>query len=390
MSDQGQPLRGKGPGRPSADPFPASRGAAPPPREMHVKVSAYGECLAGPRGVCFVEGWEEGLVQEERQALVSPPPVGGRLGSPGRPLAGLEAWARRLRDELAAALPARAGRVHARVGRARVEESVERPGGPPRHWKRIIATGEALLGENPDLPAWSRVTMVEGPASGWPPGFVPAVARAVAGPADATPGAERSRGTPLAVDVFALADMLRAEAAGWAIGHPRPGSPVASPAVAVDDPGFPFPASPVDRDGEGEPVRPFAVVRDGRLLLRPRTLAEERRGEGRSTGSAVRPSWRAPGRAGWRFLRLDVRAPVHPWPDRVRLVTRTMLAGGHLLVGGVLLEGGCPRARWGLVPAPPPRTWLREIVAPLGIRVPDGSGVPVAVPPVLVAEDLLG
>ncbi len=390
MSDQGQPHREEGPRRLPGDPFPASRGAAPPPREMHVKVSAYGECLVGPRGVRFVEGWEEGLVQGERPALVSPPPVGGRLGSPGRPLAGLARWARRLRDELAAALPVRAGRLHVRVGRARVEETLERPGGAPRHWNRIVATGEALLGASPDLPEWSRVTLVEGPASGWPPGFVPAVARAVAEPPGESSPVESPAGMPLAIDVFALADLLRAEAGGWAGGQPRPGSRVAASNVAVDDPGFPFPASPVDRDGEGEPVRPLAVVRDGRLLLRPRTLVEERRGEGRSTGSSVRPSWRAPGRAGWRFLRLEVRAPLHPWPDRVRLVTRTMLAGGHLLVGGVVLEGGWPRARWGLIPAPPPGAWLRGILAPLGIPVLDGSGVPVAVPPVLVAEELLG
>ncbi len=275
------------------------------------------------------------------------------------------------------------------MSRARVEETLERPGGPPRHWKRVISTGEVLLGETPELPRWSRTTLVEGPGAGWPPGFVPAVARAVADPPEELPARSLPGDLPLAVDAFALADFLRWEAAAWAGGQRRPGSPVAAPVVIVDDPGFPFPARPVDRDGEGEPVRPLAVVRDGRLLVRPRSLVEERRGEGRSTGSAVRPSWRVPGRAGWRFLRLAVRGPAPPWPARVRLVTRTLLAGGHLLVGGVLLDHGWPRARWGLVPAPPPAAWLGGIRAPLGIPVLDGSGVPVAVPPVLVEEGLL-
>ena len=386
MSDQGHPGQAPGGPGPFSGPAHRSRDPAPVPREMHVKVSAYGECTVGPRGTIVVEGWEEGLVQGGRSALVSPPPIGGRLGAPGTPLVGLEGRARRLLEEAVAHLPAHRDRLHVRLGRARVEEVLERRGGPPRTWGRVVVSGEILLGERPLLPAWSRVAPLPPGDAGWPAGFVPAVARAVADPPVEDLPAER---LPLALDVFALADVLRAEAARWAAGHPRPGAQVIARHVLVDDPGFAFPAQPVDRDGEGEPVRPLPVVRDGRLLLRPRTLAEERRGEGRSTGSSVRASWRDPSRAGWRFLRVRILGPRATWPPRVRLVTRTMIAAGHLLVGGVILEEGVPRARWGLRPAPPPSAWLHALGPSLDVPVPDGSGLPVSVPPVLVEEDLL-
>ncbi|UCF66196.1 MAG: hypothetical protein JSV80_10380 [Acidobacteriota bacterium] len=272
--------------------------------------------------------------------------------------------------------------------RAAVSEQIT-GGGLDRGWRalRHVVTAEALIGFAAQRPRWSRITLLREREAGWPDGFLDAVVRVMISARDDLPecaGQSLPRKT-LWLDVFAVADLVRAASRTWLRGAVQLGDRVASPAVEILDPGFFYPAGLDDRDAEGRSVRPLSVISRGRWRERPRSMLDEREGRGCSTGSSVRPSWRQPAEARWRTLvvRAARREDVTPPRDAV-VVTRVIVVGGETLGDGFVLERGEPVARWGLSRLPAPDWWLQHIAAFCGPAVPDGNGFPVVAPSALI------
>ncbi len=363
--------RGLGPGSDKRSGYPS--GGPPPPRasrRFDALVTATGNALGG--------GVESGV---PGSAVPSEPPPWTA------PDQGWEPLAARLRELVAARLPAWADRVAVEVSSADVVEGARR---------RRVAFARVLLGPNPRLPLWSRALLLPDPAgadadagtradTGIEPAWLAPLVREVEAWALPWRGAAPRAGQEAVLDAFAAADLLRAAAAAWLHPGARAGRRVLARGFDLDDPGSPF-AGGVD--DEGTPERPLAAVRDGLLVMRPRGLADEQAGRGRSTGSAVSSSWRSAPAPGWRSLVLTApRAAA--LPPRAPVVTRVVLlpgAAGTTGAGGTaVLFGHVPdEGRFGPWPAGAPADLLAAAYASCGPAVADAVGVPVTVPPLLL------
>lgn len=366
--DSGHDQRRSNPG----DPLSADPRAGDGNLDHSGKSSRVREWISGSAGDGLLTGWEAGPLRglADSEAPASPAVDADDQGLDGA---------------------AQAGALRARVIRAvgpgvevsvAVTRAVVREGGG----ERTLTAYRVGLGGTPTFPAWVRVTLPPGEEAGLSPAWCAAAARETAAwslPAAAEPAAlPLASGLPLVLDAFAAADLLRAAAAGW-LAPGRAGSRVAAPTVAIDDLGPQIGSGaaghdPDARDAEGTPMRPFAVVRDGRLVGLPRTADA-----GAPTGSVVRGSWRTPARAGWRSLVLDA-GPPQPWPDDAVVLTRVIPLHGDVLVAGHVRRAGRAVVRLGPAPAPPPGWWLARVAAALDHPVADASGLPVAVPALLV------
>jgi hypothetical protein len=236
---------------------------------------------------------------------------------------------------------------------------------------RTITVVRALVGADPLVPLWSRSLPLRSMDEPVPESWIEALGRVVAGLAPARSVADPvANAETLVIDVFAAADLVRAAASAW-LGA-RSGTVVASAAVRIDDPGWWFDGPPVD--AEGHPIRPLAVVRDGRLFALPRS----------GTGSLVRGSWREQPAMGWRSLRVSA-VDRTAFPEDAVVLERIITLPRQLLGCGTVRSGGKAVASWGPVPIPAPSWWLQRVTASCGAPVADGEGVPVDVPPLVVA-----
>lgn len=351
-------------GSPAAGMFPPSRDAE--------RTSVFREVRACARGLSTDEGHERGR-------------FGDRVPAPPRPgertCAVPAAAAVALRELVAESLPLPRAEVAVSLAAATVTDTLPAVGGGIA-CSREIAFCRVLLGPDPDLPRWSRTFSAR--PSAWnpetPPPWIAPLRREVRSwtGRESRPPAP---GTLAVLDAFAAADLARTVAVGWLAANLGAGQAVLPAGLEVDDPGFAFPplAGSGDLDAEGSVCRPLRVVRAGCLLELPRTLGGQGGGTGAPTGSAVVTSWRGRPQAGWRSLtvRADARVPL---PDGLPVVTRVLLLEGLPLVAG-LLPGG---ARFGPVPLGTPAAWLGAALAGCGPAVPDGTGIPVSVPPLLV------
>ena len=370
-----------------------------------VKSSEVREFTVWSGGEQAGQGWEQGSwwgsgdADEHRSAVPDTPDwsaagLSDDLGPPARALREALASAVSIRDEHVALRLTTAATLETLQPdetreTAETNETLETKSCHPRarrgrvsrrRWSRRVAAAQALLGPRAELPSWSRIAPLSGALDRWPDGWPGAADRAVwgwlAGRADRVEGKELPSG-PLVLDAFALADLLRVESKRWTRSARRGGT-VASSAVSIDDPGFAFPADGEDRDGLGAAVRAEAVVRRGVLQMLP---ADAR--DGRPLpGFAVRESWRRPPSAGWRSLALD--AARTEAPASAIVVTRVQILGGRVLASGHLTERGRRTACFGPIGVPPPAWWLSGICGAVGEAVPDATGLPVCVPPVLI------
>lgn len=345
------------------------------------------ECLAAHDGTRIVRGWEAGGSAPGGGSPIVRAPRSDESTLPA-PIGGLREWAAALWERLVNELPLPPSEVAVLLSRAEAVESICGGPGSLLTLSRRVTYVRVLLGADPWCPRWTRAAPLLEDCAPLPDAWVDAAAREVSGWNPLLPQESNllldDRSAPVVVDVFAFADLLRTAAAGWLARGVRCGDIVASPSLAVDDPGFPFPAAGGDRDAEAQPVRPLVVIREGRLWNRPRSLADEARGLGRSMGSSVRESWRRPMTARWRSLVVHGGGE-HPWPADALVLTRVLvLPNGALLGGGYRLEDGRPRARFGPLPAQDADWWMSRIDGLIGPRAPDGGGIPVEAPAGLV------
>ncbi len=370
-------------------PCPLDRDPWPRTVSSFAKASALAECFVSHDTVRVTRGWESGGNLGERAGLqFAAPSADADADLRPAPDESLTEWASELRRVLVGQLPLAPSHVAIVLSKADVVETVVRATGQVLSLSRRVAYARILLGPDPSRPRWTRAAPLRTEGELISDEWSQALAREVAGWDPALPeilgGAFLFPSLPLVLDPFAFADLLRSAAARWLDRRTPAGESVASPATDIDDPGFAFPAAGGDRDAEGEPVRPLAVVRDGRLWGRPRTLAEEAAGLGRSTGSAVRESWRTPAGPGWRSLVIRNRGG-GAMPDECTVLTRVLfLPGGAVLGAGHRLERGRPCARWGPAPAPDARWWLPRVSRLIGPGIADGGGIPVHAPAALV------
>jgi hypothetical protein len=268
-----------------------------------------------------------------------------------------------LRRALVGQVPERfADRLEVVVTRARVTETDAREADGSAAEERDLTTAAVSFHGPEGLALWSRIAPLSPAATDWPAGWVPAVARELAGWRELPVLAGLDPG-PVIVDVFAMADLLRGAALGWLAGEPPPGARVAPSAVCVLDAGL-------DVATGAEEGAPREWVAEGRL--RPAA----------SRAPLVRPSWRERPRPGWHELALGFEAkPEHAWPSSAVLVSRIARVGNSTFGSGQLIEGGEARGVWGPWPLPSPTWWLLRLAGPCGAPVPDGTGAPVRVPP---------
>ncbi len=370
-------------------PCPVDRDPWPRTVSSFAKASALAECFVSHDTVRVTRGWESGGDLREGAGLQFAAPSADVDLRPA-PDEALTEWASELRRALVEQLPLAPSHVAIVLSRADVVETVVRTTGQVISLSRRVAYARILLGPDPTRPRWTRPAPLRTDGEQLPAEWSRALSREVAGWDPAFPeissGALFFPSLPVVVDAFACADLLRSAAARWLERGAPAGESVASPVIDVDDPGFAFPAAAGDRDAEGEPVRPLAVVRDGRLWGRPRTLAEERLGLGRSTGSAVRESWRTPAGPGWRSLVIRDRGGGSA-PDECAVLTRVLfLPGGAVLGAGHYRKRGRPCARWGPAPAPDAQWWLLRVSRLIGPGITDGAGIPVHAPAALVED----
>jgi hypothetical protein len=335
-------------------------------RSEGTKRSRLEEVRAHPGGTTVTRGFEQGSwAPWPRCAPDRPPP--GALGEDHPPAARTEA--ERLREELVTAAPAAwSRRIQATVVRAQVAETDETRGSPAPS-ERAVASGTVTVLSPAGLGLWSRVALLAGDR--WPEGWVEAVVRQLGDVSGPLPGGGVSlppelRRLPTIVDVFAMADLLRAAAGQWLTDDRRRGTQVTPRQVVIGDVETPG-------DESGSAIRP--VVEGGRL------------GWGAREARHLRSSWRDLPAPGWSHLQLTfTEVGLRAWPEAVNLVRRIDRVGGITFASGAAFRPAEPPSPWGPVPVPEPAWWLLRLQAPCGPRVPDGTGPPVSVPACLLVE----
>ncbi|MBP7146620.1 MAG: hypothetical protein KBD01_03680 [Acidobacteria bacterium] len=310
-----------------------------PPRR---KRSALAEVSLGPWGWSLGEGWEQG---EPGTAPTTP-------DEPGRPPAeGLQDLAQALRDEARSCLALPDGALALHVSAAIIDD-----GGVLRR----VAAARLAIGDDPDAPLWERAAPLGPGAGGWPAGWLDAVRREVGGwdpRLGPQHGPFRGAESGIAVDAFALADIVRLAAAEWFRG-PVSRVRVAAPALDIRDEELFAPEPPATAGP------PSTVVRAGLLVGKP--------------GDPGGGSWRGGAGPAWRHLVVEPGGT--GLPDAEWWLTRVVALPGALLGAGFRRAGPGIAGRWGPEPIPPPGWWLRNVVALAGPAVPDATGLPVSAP----------
>lgn len=375
MSDQGPPSA------PSAD-----LGAEPSQRARGRASGALLRVGARAKSSAFVAVTVSGAgIQVEQCVERGGTPGGADQGFPGEPLPPrrlrapgrrwLEAAGARL-FEAASANAGDHGALAVRVVSARVVES-DQDGGRSLH--RLVSVAEWRVGANPALPVWVRVAPLDlspraPERARWPTGFPEAARRALPGrlPPGPRPVSLLDEDA-LVLDAFAASDLVRGAALGWA-RHECAGSLVASAALDVEDLGPRWIGKPTNRDAVGDRARGGPVVRRGTLVALPR-----------GAGHRVRASWRESVQDGWHSLRAI--APSAAWPRDALVITSVIGMGPGLFGAGFRMRDARPVERFDPVPIPPAAWWLSRVAAALGPPVEDATGLPCAVPPLLIEPD---
>jgi hypothetical protein len=331
-----------------------------------MKSSVLAVAQAGPLGVRSGRGWEAGRLE----------PAGSRpeeLAAPLVPMrpapadTDLAERAAALRRELIAAVALDPAAVVVEVSCAAVTED---PGDGVAPVHRRVESAQALLGAAHG-PRWTRLAPLAADSADWPPGFLEAAAREVAGWDLPLAARELPDDAPIVVDAFAAADLLRLEARRWLSERPRPGTRVGREAFRVEDAGPLFRAEG-ERDALGRPVRAYRVVDAGRLGAVPGGSDAD------DAGTSVRTSWREPPRPGWRSLAVAA-TPASSWPDDGLIVTRVAVLGPHLLVSGWRREAGRPSGAVLYRPMTLVECSPAGAAGWLGPPVADVTGLPVAI-----------
>lgn len=352
------------------------------------KESGVLEVQVGPLGTVVQESQEKGgdpVFLSDSRSAIGPRTAGKRIPPPRG------AWkklGRTLFKQAVDRWPEDRGRIEVHLVAARVRETWF-PAKDARAQERFLLGAQLRFGEIPGLPFWSRTAILDPAQVSWPLGWLEAIDQERCGwagpsalPWEPAVGLERE---PILLSGLVFADLLRMEAFRWLSPRYRSGTPVCSPALDLNDPGAFFSSIPLV-DSEGEWERPLVVVREGRLWMKPRDRRAEAAGLGRSTGSLVRPSYRAPGQVGWRSLVVAPSSARVTLPNDCLLINRWLQIGNRPLAGGLRLKAGKPVLRWGPVVVPPPGWWLNRIQGVCGPALPDGNGFPVMAPAAVIPE----